>query len=154
MQTCANIVDFHTNGREIVNEQEQNPYVEAKMTYRLERLLERQAEFHIDLPVFLMGGIGTDFEYALEEVRRKTGVISPTPILLIGDSKYWKEKISYKFKNNLESGTISGSEWISNCFFCITNAKQGIQIYEDFFSGKLPIGPTGPMYEQGFCIVD
>ena len=43
-----------------------NPYIDAKVTYRLDRLVERQAEFHLDFPIFLMGGIGADFEYSLE----------------------------------------------------------------------------------------
>lgn len=151
--SCANILDFRSDLK-LVNEQEQNPYIEAKMTYRLDRLVERQAEFHLDLPIFLMGGIGTDFEYALEEVRRKTGVKSPTPILLVGDPAYWKEKISHRFSCNLETGTIAGSEWVSNCFFCIQNAKQGLQVYANFFSGKLPIGPKGPIFPDGFSTLD
>ena len=151
--SCANILDFRSNGEEIC-EQEQNPYIEAKMTYRRDRLVERQAEFHLDLPIFLKGGIGTDFEYALEETRRKTGSQSPTPILLVGEPDYWKEKISHRFKCNMESGTIAGSEWVSNCFYCIQNAKQGLQIYEDFFNGKLPIGPSGPINSLGFNALD
>lgn len=151
--SCANILDFRTNGEQVVNEQEQNPFIEAKMTYRLERLVERQAEFHLDLPIFLTGGMGTDFEYALEEIRRKTGVKSPTPVLLVGDPSYWREKISHRFECNRESGTIAGSEWVSNCFYCIQNAKQGLQIYQDFFSGKLPIGPSGPIFNDGFNIL-
>lgn len=154
MLSCANILDFRSNGSSVVNEQEQNPYVEAKMTYRLDRLVERQAEFHLDLPIFLTGGIGTDFEYALEETRRKTGVKSPTPVLLVGSPDYWKEKISSRFKSNLDAGTIVGSEWVSNCFFCIQNAHQGLEVYEDFFSGKLSIGPKGPIFPEGFRIVE
>ena len=151
--SCANIVDFRSNTNQTVNEQEQNPYIEAKMTYRLDRLVERQAEFHLDLPIFLTGGIGTDFEYALEEIRRKIGVTPPTPVLLVGDPNYWKEKISSRFKCNTASGTIAGSEWVSNCFFCIQNATQGLEIYEDFFSGRLTIGPKGPIYPDGFRIL-
>lgn len=151
--SCANILDFRSNGSSVVNEQEQNPYVEAKMTYRLDRLVERQAEFHLDLPIFLTGGIGTDFEYALEETRRKTGVKSPTPVLLLGSPTYWKEKISSRFKSNIDAGTIVNSEWVSNCFFCIQNAHQGLEVYEDFFSGKLAIGPKGPIFPEGFRIV-
>jgi len=148
--SCANILDFRSNGDQMVNEQEQNPYIEAKMTYRLDRLVERQAEFHLDLPIFLRGGIGTDFEFSLEETRRKIKVHPPTPVLLVGEQSYWKKKISHRFECNIESGTIAGSEWISNCFFCIQSAKQGLQIYEDFFTGKLPIGPKGPIFPQGF----
>ena len=150
IHSCANILDFRSNGDQMVNEQEQNPYIEAKMTYRLDRLVERQAEFHLDLPIFLTGGIGTDFEFSLEEIRRKIKVHPPTPVLLVGEQSYWKEKISHRFECNVESGTIAGSEWISNCFFCIQSAKQGLQIYEDFFTGKLPIGPKGPIFPEGF----
>ena len=82
--SCANIIDFRGKKGAVVNEQKQNPYVDAKMTYRLDRLVERQAEFNLDFPIFLMGGIGTDFEYALEEVRRKVGASLPTPVLLFG----------------------------------------------------------------------
>ena len=55
------------------------------MTYRLDKLVERQAEFNLDFPIFLPGGIGTDFEFALEEVRRKVGSVTITPILLLGE---------------------------------------------------------------------
>ena len=148
--SCANILDFRSATAQSVNEQKQNPFIEAKMTFRLDRLVERQAEFHLDLPIFLTGGIGTDFEYALEEVRRKTSFKEPTPVLLIGSSNYWKEKVSSRFKCNTDSGTIVGSEWVSNCFFCVENAAQGLEVYENFFSGKLPIGPKGPIYPDGF----
>lgn len=149
--SCANIVDFRAKeGGPIINEQLQNPYIEAKMTYRLDKLVERQAEFNLDLPIFLPGGIGTDFEYALEEVRRKVGSVSINPVLLFGDKEHWKEKITGRFKCNLKSGMIKGSEWVSNCFYSIQNAQQGLQIYRDFFDGKLPIGKNGPVYEEGF----
>lgn len=151
--SCANILDFRGIKPQSVNEQKQNPYVEAKMTYRLDRLVERQAEFHLDLPIFLMGGIGTDFEYALEETRRKTGFKDPTPVLLVGTPEYWREKITSRFKCNTSSGTIAGSEWMSNCFFCVQNASQGLQVYEEFFSGKLQIGPAGPIYPDGFSMI-
>jgi len=150
--SCANIVDFRQSGDEIVlNEQKQNAYVEAKMTYRLDKLVERQAEFNLDFPIFLKGGIGTDFEYCLEEVRRKVGAVNATPILLFGDEEYWRAKITPRFKMNLQSGTIKGSEWLSNCFYCIKNAQQGLEIYKQYFSGTLEIGKGGPIYEDGFC---
>lgn len=149
--SCANIVDFRAKeGDPVIHEQLQNPYIEAKMTYRLDKLVERQAEFNLDFPIFLMGGIGTDFEYSLEEVRRKVGSVTLTPILLFGEIDYWKEKISSRFKCNLLTGTIKGSEWISNCFFCIQNAEQGLKIYREYFQGTLPIGRSGPIYEDGF----
>lgn len=148
--SCANIVDFLGKKESVVNEQRQNPYIDAKMTYRLDKLVERQAEFHLDFPIFLPGGIGTDFEYSLEEVRRKVGSSPPTPVLLLGKPDYWRSKISSRFRTNLATGTIAGSEWVSNCFFCIENAAQGINIYRKFFSGTLPIGKFGPIYEDGF----
>jgi predicted Rossmann-fold nucleotide-binding protein len=149
--SCANIVDFSPKDKSVVNEQRQNPYIEAKMTYRLDRLVERQAEFYLDLPIFLPGGIGMDFEYTLEEVRRKTGAAPANPILLFGSSDYWHRKVASRFQLNRETGTIRGSEWISNCFYCIQTAAQGLAIYQSFFENKLPIGKTGPIYDSGFC---
>lgn len=151
--SCANIVDFRPKMTEgsIVNEQSQNSYVEAKMTYRIDKLVERQAEFNLDFPIFLTGGIGTDFEYALEEVRRKVDPARTTPIILFGEYLYWKEKITSKFQCNLRAGTIKGSEWISNCFYCIQKAEQGLEVYRKFFNGNLQIGKKGPIYEDGFA---
>lgn len=151
--SCANLVDFRQKDYSIVNEQKQNPFVEGKMTYRIDKLVERQAEFNLDLPIFLTGGIGTDFEFSLEEVRRKVGSVESTPILLFGEPDYWKAKITSRFQCNLESGTIKGSEWLSNCFFCIQTAEQGIKVYRDYFSGNLKIGKEGPVYQDGFVIV-
>ncbi len=151
--SCAYIVDFTQKENTIVNEQKQNPYVEAKMTYRIDKLVERQAEFNLDFPIFLMGGIGTDFEQALEEVRRKVGSVAATPILLFGTSEYWTRKITSRFKTNLETGTIKGSEWISNCFYCVQTAEQALKIYEQYFKNELPIGKNGPIYEAGFVII-
>lgn len=152
--SCANIVDFRAKeGDPVINEQLQNPYIEAKMTYRLDKLVERQAEFNLDFPIFLTGGIGTDFEYAIEEVRRKVGSVAITPILLFGDVEYWQEKVTSRFKCNLKTGTIKGSEWVSNCFFCVQNAEQGLKVYRKFFQGSLLIGRQGPMYEDGFVQV-
>ncbi|CCB87022.1 MULTISPECIES: LOG family protein [Parachlamydia] len=148
--SCANVVDFRQKDHSVVNEQNQNPYVQAKMTYRLDKLVERQAEFLLDFPIFLTGGVGTDFEYCLEEVRRKVGSINPSPMLLFGEKEYWKDKITSRFRCNLESGTIMGSEWLSNCFYCIQNAQQGLKVYHEYFSGKLPIGKDGPIYDEGF----
>ncbi|MBA2368019.1 MAG: hypothetical protein H0V82_03235 [Candidatus Protochlamydia sp.] len=151
--SCANIVDFRQKDVSVINEQLQNPFVEAKMTYRLDKLVERQAEFHLDFPIFLMGGIGTDFEYCLEEVRRKVGSVTSTPILLFGEADYWRKKITSRFECNLHTGTIKGSEWMSNCFYCIQKAEQGVRIYREFFQGKLSIGRSGPVYEEGFVTV-
>jgi len=150
--SCANIVDFRPKDNAVVNEQKQNPYVEAKMTYRLDKLVERQAEFNLDFPIFLMGGIGTDFEYCLEEVRRKVGAASASPMLLFGTPEYWTAKITSRWQCNMQNGTIKGSEWISNCFYCIQNAEEGLQVYRDYFSGTLPIGKSGPVYDSGFVL--
>jgi predicted Rossmann-fold nucleotide-binding protein len=151
--SCANIVDFRQKDRSVVNEQKQNPHIEAKMTYRLDRLVERQAEFYLDFPIFLPGGIGMDFEYTLEEVRRKTGATPANPVLLFGSVDYWKKKVTSRFQLNQETGTIKGSEWISNCFYCIQTAEQGLKIYRQFFTNTLPIGKQGPVYDHGFAIV-
>ena len=152
--SCANIVDFSNKGCLSVNEQKHNPYIDIKMTYHLDRLIERQAEFCLDFPIFLAGGIGTDFEYSLEELRRKVDATLASPVLLFGDPKYWENKISSRFKQNLATGTIAGSEWVSNCFFCVKDAQAGLELYRKFFSNKLEIGPSGPIYENGFCVYE
>lgn len=151
--SCANIVDFRQKDTSVLNEQKQNPYVEAKMTYRLDKLVERQAEFNLDFPIFLTGGIGTDFEFSLEEVRRKVGAVPGRPILLFGEEEYWRSKITSRFQCNLASGTIKGSEWISNCFYCIQKAEQGIEVYKEYFKGTLPIGKDAPIQPEGFVTV-
>lgn len=150
--SCANIVDFRASDEPNEQQQEMNPHIDAKMTYRLGRLVERQAEFYLDFPIFLMGGIGADFEYALEEVTRKTGSSPANPVLLFGEPSYWKEKITSRFQINVQTGTIKGSEWVSNCFYCIQTAEEGLKIYKDFFQNKLPIGKDGPIYKEGFCL--
>lgn len=151
--SCGNIVDFRSKDGSIVNEQLQNPHVEAKMTYRLSQLVERQAQFNLDFPIFLTGGIGTDFEYSLEEVDRKVGNIPATPILLLGAPAYWRAKITSRFVCNMESGTIKGSEWLSNCMYCVQTPQEALQVYQRFFSGTLPIGKDGPIYPEGFVVV-
>ena len=148
--SCANIVDFRSKEKSVVNEQKQNPYIDAKMTYRLDRLVERQAEFYLDFPLFLPGGIGMDFEYTLEEVRRKTGATEANPVLLFGDPDYWRRKVTARFRLNRESGTIK----VSNCFYCVQTGAQGLSVYRRFFENKLPIGKQGPIYDDGFCIVN
>ena len=151
--SCANIADFRLKGSSsVLNEQEQNSFVEAKMTYRLRELVERQAEFNLDFPIFVNGGIGTDFEYCLEEVRRKVGCVFPIPVLLFGNVEYWKSKITSRYQQNLKQGTIKGSEWISGCFFCIQSAKEGLEIYRKFFEGKLPIGKEAKPQPLGFAV--
>lgn len=145
--SCANIVDF----RGI--EQEANPYIDAKMTYRLDRLVERQGEFNLDFPIFLFGGIGTDFEFALEQVRRKVGIGDPTPVLLLGPKEYYRDKITPHYKRNIKAGTIAGAEWVSNCFYATENPDAAIKMYRDFFSGTLPIGPDYPSAPEGFFAI-
>jgi len=151
--SCANIMDFRGKKDSILNEQKQNPFIDAKMTYRLDRLVERQAEFNLDFPIFLVGGIGTDFEFTLEEVRRKVGSVPLTPVLLFGDPDYWRQKITSGFRCNVQTGTIAGSEWISNCFYCVQNAQAGLKVYHQFFRGTLKVGPLGPVYPDGFAII-
>lgn len=153
--SCANVVDFRRKDDQtaVINEQTQNPHIEAKMTYRLDKLVERQSAFNLDLPIILVGGIGTDFEMTLEEVCRKVGAGRPTPVILFGPPEYWKDKITYRFQSNLRHGTIKGSEWLSNCFFCVQTGAQGLQVYRQFFDGSLEIGPDGPTYEEGFVTV-
>ncbi len=152
--SCANAVDFLGNRMGVINEQKENPYIDAKMTYRLDKLIERQSEFYLDFPIFLMGGIGTDFEYALETVRRKVGSVTASPVLLFGSSDYWRRKISSCFQCNSETGTIAGSEWISNCFYVIESGAQGVEIYRQYFSGTLKIGAEGPIFKDGFKIYE
>lgn len=151
--SCANIVDFRNSSNLNIQEQKQNPFIEAKMTYRLDKLVERQSEFNLDFPIILTGGYGTDFEQCLEEVRRKVGSVPPTPVLLFGHPDYWRAKISSRFHCNQESKTITGSEWVSNCFYCVTNARQGLKVYRNFFSNTLSIGPNYPPYPEGFATV-
>jgi predicted Rossmann-fold nucleotide-binding protein len=148
--SCGNIADFRLTSGAAVNEQQQNPFVEGKMTYRLTELVERQAQFNLDFPIFVSGGIGTDFEYCLEEVRRKVGCVTPTPVMLFGDVEYWKEKITYRYQCNRTHGTIKGSEWVSGCFFCIQTAQQGLTIYRRFFEGTLPLGTSAKPQPLGF----
>ncbi len=144
--SCANIVDFSGV------EQEQNPYIDAKMTYRIDKLVERQGEFNLDFPIFLVGGFGTDFEFALEQVRRKVGIGIPSPVLLLGPPEYWRDKITPHFKRNLKADTIAGSEWVSNCFYCVQEASAALSIYKKYFTGTLPIGKDAPIAPDGFII--
>lgn len=146
----ARISDFTAKSQNAVNEQRQNPYIEAKMTYRHKELVERQAEFNLDFPIFVTGGIGTDFEFCLEEVRRKVGCVTPTPILLVGDIEDWKKKITPRFQTNLKNGTIKGSEWVSSCFFCVDTAQDALNVYSKYFRGELVISKQSPLQELGF----
>lgn len=149
--SCANVVDFKKrSSRGFVNEQRQNSFIDGKMTYRIDQLVERQAEFHLDFPIFAMGGFGTDFEQALEEVRRKVGGTKATPILLFGKKEYWQEKITSRFQCNKRTGTIADSLWVSNCFYHVETAQEGLKVYRDYLTGKLEIGKEGPEYPDGF----
>ena len=151
--SCANVVDFtHTHHKGVLHEQEENPYIQAKMTYSLDRLVERQAEFHLDLPIFVLGGIGTDFELALEEVRRKIGSCNLNPVLLFGKQEYWEQKITTRFQINAKTGTTKGSEWVSNCFIHVSSPEEGFEVYKRFFEGTLPIGNKGPIRKRGFTL--
>ncbi len=152
--SCANIVDFRNSGNLNIKEQSQNPYIEAKMTYRLDKLVERQSEFNLDFPIILTGGYGTDFELSLEEVRRKVGSMEPTPVLLFGTPDYWRQKITSRYQCNLKAGTIVGSQWVSNCFYCVTSAEQGLKVYRQYFSNSLSIGPSFPPSSDGFVTVN
>ena len=130
-----------------------NPYIQAKMTYRLEQLIIRQSEFGLDFPIFCQGGVGTDFEHALELLRTQVGNRPPAPVLLFGPPEYWKSKITSVYKTNREIGTIRGSEWVSNVFFCVQNHKQALAIYYKYFTNRLEVGPDHPPADDGFVII-
>ncbi len=149
----ARITDFGSTSQNVVNEQRQNPYIEAKMTYRHYELVERQAEFNLDFPIFVMGGIGTDFEFCLEEVRRKVGCVNPTPVLLVGEVEYWKDKITSRYQVNLRNGTIKGSEWVSSCFYCVQTADEALEVYRKYFSNELLISKNSAQNPLGFIEV-
>lgn len=153
--SCGLIVDFGAVASKpgaTINEQKQNPYVEAYLTYRADKLVERQSDFNLDFPIFLMGGIGTDFEYALEEVRRKVGTTAPHPVILFGTPEYWGNKITARYQENYRTGTIKGSEWISTVPWVVSTGKEALEVYRDFFMGVLPCGPGHPTSERGFMI--
>jgi predicted Rossmann-fold nucleotide-binding protein len=153
--SCGMFVDFGSLAKKpgaTINEQRKNPYVEAFMTYRPEKLVERQSDFNLDFPIFLTGGIGTDFEFALEEVRRKVGATAIHPLVLFGSPEHWGNKITHRFQENLHSGTIKGSEWMSTVPWVVADGREALQVYTHFFSGTLPIGPEHPANTRGFMI--
>jgi predicted Rossmann-fold nucleotide-binding protein len=155
--SCGMFVDFGSLSRKPgsnINEQKKNPYVEAYMTYRPTKLVERQSEFNLDFPIFLTGGVGTDFEYALEEVRRKVGTVEIHPMILFGDVSHWGNKITGRFQENFRSGTIKGSEWLSNVSYVVSTGEQALAVYRKFFKGKLAIGGKAPANDIGFVVVD
>nr|CRI42605.1 Uncharacterized protein BN1224_DC9_BS_00880 [Chlamydia pneumoniae] len=141
--SCGNLISLDTT----------NAYVEAKMSYAIPDLLERQADFHVDLAVFVIGGMGTDFELLLELISLKTGKKALVPVFLIGPVDYWKSKITALYNSNHAVGTIRGSEWVHNCLFCLSSAKAGIEIFRRYLNHTLPIGPEHPVPEDGFVIV-
>ncbi|KAG5492591.1 hypothetical protein JKF63_01170 [Porcisia hertigi] len=153
--SCGLIVDFGSLASKpgaTINEQKQNPYVEAHFTYRADKLVERQSDFNLDFPIFLTGGIGTDFEYALEEVRRKVATVPPHPVILFGTKEHWSAKISGRYKANLQSGTIKGSEWISTVPWVVSTGTEALEVYRHFFEGRLPVGPNHPSNERGYML--
>jgi predicted Rossmann-fold nucleotide-binding protein len=155
--SCGLFVDFGSLARKpgaTINEQKKNPYVEAYMTYRPSKLVERQSDFNLDFPIFLTGGIGTDFEYALEEVRRKVGTARIHPMLLFGTPEHWGGKITGRYLENLRGGTIKGSEWISTVPWVVGNGHEALAVLTRFFCGTLPIGPGHPSNERGFMVAD
>ncbi|MES2122794.1 MAG: hypothetical protein V4492_08485, partial [Chlamydiota bacterium] len=82
------------------------------------------------------------------------GSVAPTPVLLFGDKEYWKGKITPRYQTNLAAGTIKGSEWVSNCFYCIRTAEQGLKVYRQYFTDSLPIGTQFPSNPEGFFTVE
>ncbi|SPN73613.1 hypothetical protein C10C_0447 [Chlamydia serpentis] len=141
--SCGNLISLDTTNR----------YVEAKMSYDLSALLERQTDFHVDLAIFVIGGMGTDFELLLELISIKTGKKALVPVFLIGPIDYWKSKITALYNINNAVGTIQGSEWVHNCLFCLSSAKAGIEIFSKYLKGVLPIGPEHPVPKEGFVII-
>jgi predicted Rossmann-fold nucleotide-binding protein len=148
--SIGHAVDFKKPHEHEENTESMNHYIQGKMTYRLEHVIIRQSEFGLDFPIFFEGGIGTDFEFALELLRTQVGSKKPAPILLFGSYEYWHGKISSNHQINLEAGTIKGSEWISNNFYCVQNHKQALSIYYKFFTGSLPIGKEFKGSSDGF----
>ncbi|WP_348663792.1 LOG family protein [Chlamydia vaughanii] len=148
--SCGNNIDFEGSP---VSHQKANCYLQAKMTYRLSSLIQRQEHFHVDLALFVTGGMGTDFEFSLELISIKTGKKPPVPIFLIGSADYWREKVTPAYQSNCKSGTNRGSEWVSNCVFCISSPQAGIEIFRQYMDNSLPIGPDYPPYPEGFMVV-
>ncbi len=151
--SCGHAVDFTKPHERIFMIEEMNPFIQAKMTYRLEHLIVRQAEFSLDFPIFFQGGVGTDFELMLELLRIQVGMHQVVPILLFGGAEYWGRKITSKFQLNRETGTIRGSEWISNTIFCVKTHKEALSIYYKYFTNRLHIGKDYPPSDIGFTVI-
>ncbi len=152
--SCGHAVDFRKPHETDEEEEPMNPYIQAKMTYRLEQLIIRQSEFGLDFPILCQGGVGTDFEHSLELLRTQVGNRPPAPVLLFGPSEYWHEKITPIYKINRKMGTIRGSEWVSNVFFCVQNHKQALAIYYKYFTNRLSLGPNFPPADDGFITIN
>lgn len=152
--SCGHAVDFTKPHETIELYEETNPHIQAKMTYRLEQLIVRQGEFALDFPIFFQGGFGTDFELLLELLRVQVGMRPAAPILLFGSPDYWRHKITPLFQINRKTGTIKGSEWISNTLYCVQNHKKALSIYYKYFTNRLHIGKDYPSLDQGFVIVE
>eukprot|EP00744_Colponema_vietnamica_P008950 GILI01012746.1.p1 GENE.GILI01012746.1~~GILI01012746.1.p1 ORF type:complete len:745 (+),score=207.56 GILI01012746.1:157-2391(+) len=153
--SCGMFVDFGSLSAKpgaTINEQKKNPYVEAFMTYRPDKLVERQSDFNLDFPIFLTGGIGTDFEYALEEVRRKVGSVPAHPLVLFGTTEHWGGKLSGRYHENKLAGTIKGSEWMSNVPWICQTGKEALAVFTAFFEGRLPCGPAHPGNDRGYMV--
>lgn len=153
--SCGLVVDFGSVALRpgaTINEQRMNNFIDAYFNYRADKLVERQSDFNLDFPIFLTGGIGTDFEYALEEVRRKVATTPPHPLILFGSVEHWSGKITGRFRANLSSGTIKGSEWISTIPWVVESGAEALEIYRDFFHGVLPVGPGHPISERGLMV--
>lgn len=131
-----------------------NPHLDGKMTYRIERMIERQAEFLVKLPIFFIGGYGTDLELSLEVVGRQVGSYELTPILLFGEVDYWVEKITSRFTLNHKSGTLRSGEYLSNCLIQVSSGEQALEVYKQFFIHKLHLGSSGRVYPRGFRIFE
>ncbi len=153
--SCGHAVDFTKPHEEVSENMEvMNPYIQAKMTYRLEHLIVRQSEFMLDFPIFFYGGVGTDFELELELLRTQVGSKIEAPILLFGSPEYWEKKITSKFQTNRAYGTIRGTEWISNTLFCVQNHTQALSIYYKYFTKRLHLGKNYKPVKRGFVIVN
>ncbi len=150
--SCGHAVNFKKPHEFDEKEEPINPFIQAKMTYSLEQIIVRQSEFGLDFPIFCQGGVGTDFEHALELLRTQVGSRPAAPILLFGPPDYWRSKITPLYQSNLSIGTIKGTEWTSNTFFCVQTSKQALAIYYKYFTNRLPIGPNYPPAKDGFVI--
>ena len=127
-----------------------NPYLDGKMTYRIEKMIERQAEFLVKLPIFFIGGYGTYLELSLEIVGRQVGSYEITPILLFGEKEYWEQKITSRFMLNAKTKTLRAGEALSNLLIQVNTGEQALETYKLFFSNQLKLGVNGRIYPRGF----